>query len=212
SDSPFATLAQAFQRLIRPLLGKDEAELAPWRDALLEALGPSARLMVDLVPELKLIIGDQPPVHELSPQAAQWRFKLLFRRFIGVFARPEHPLALFLDDLQWIDAATLDLLEDLLTRSDVKHLMLIGAYRDNEVVATHPLRRKLDAIKTAGGKVAEITLAPLARAHLGQLIADALRCESQRAAPLARLLHEKTGGNPFFAIQFISSLAEEGIL
>src|SRR4029434_7726077 len=159
SDSPFATLAQAFQRLIRPLLGKDEAELAPWRDALLEALGPSARLMVDLVPELKLIIGDQPSVHELSPQAAQWRFKLLFRRFIGVFARPEHPLALFLDDLQWIDAATLDLLEDLLTRSDVQYLMLIGAYRDNEVHAAHPLRPKLEALKKARAQIEALTLA-----------------------------------------------------
>src|SRR6202040_2804392 len=104
------------------------------------------------------------------------------------------------------------LLEDLLTQPDVRHLMLIGAYRDNEVTAAHPLMRKLDAIKTAGGKVAEITLAPLAREHLGQLIADALRCEPTRAAPLAQLVHEKTGGNPFFAIQFMFSLAEEGML
>src|SRR5262249_6697382 len=154
------------------------------------------------------IIGEQPPVPELPPQDAQRRFQLVFRRFIGVFARPEHPLALFLDDLQWLDAATLDLLEDLLTRSDLQHLMLIGAYRDNEVNATHPLMRKLDAIKSARGKVAEITLAPLAREHLGQLMADALRCEPGRTAPLARLVHEKTGGNPFFAIQFISALAE----
>ena len=211
-DIPYATLAQAFQGLIRPLLGKGEAELASWRDALLEALGPNARLMVDVVPELKLIIGDQPPVHELPPQAAQRRFQLLFRRFIGVFARPAHPLALFLDDLQWLDAATLDLLEDLLTRSDLAHLMLIGAYRDNEVDATHLLRRKLDAIKAGGGKVAEITLAPLAPAHLGQLIADALRCEPEQAAPLAQLVHGKTGGNPFFAIQFISALADERML
>src|SRR5262249_13274346 len=134
------------------------------------------------------------------------------QRLIGVFARPDHPLALFLDDLQWLDAATLDLLENLLTRSDLRHLMLIGAYRDNEVHATHPLMRKLDAIKAADGKVAEITLAPLAQEHLGQLMTDALRCESERAAPLAQLVHEKTGGNPFFAIQFLSSLAEEGML
>ena len=107
--------------------------MASWRHALLEALGPNGRLMVDLVPELKLIIGEQPPVPELPPQQAQGRFQLVFRRFIGVFARPEHPLALFLDDLQWLDAATLDLLEDLLTQPDVQHLMLIGAYRDNEV-------------------------------------------------------------------------------
>src|ERR1700760_2773466 len=114
--------------------------------------------MVDLVPELKLIIGEQPPIPELPPQDSQPRFQLVFRRFIAVFARPDHPLALFLDDLQWLDAATLDLLEDLLTGSDLQHLMLIGAYRANEVASAHPLRQKLEAIETAGGKVVEITL------------------------------------------------------
>ena len=167
---------------------------------------------MDLVPELKLIIGEQPPVPELPPQDAQRRFQLVFRRFIGVFARPEHPLALFLDDLQWLDAATLDLLEDLLTQPDVQHLMLIGAYRDNEVDSAHPLMRKLEAIRQAGAIVQEIVLAPLAREDLGQLIADALHCEPERAAPLAQLVHDKTAGNPFFAIQFISALAEEGLL
>ena len=211
-DIPYATLAQAFQSLVRPLLSKTEAELRIWRDALLETLGPNGRLMVDVVPELKLIIGEPPPVPELPPQDAQRRFQLVFRRFIGVFARLEHPLALFLDDLQWLDAATLDLLEDVLTQSDLQHLMLIGAYRDNEVTVVHPLMRKLEIIKNAGGTVAEIALAPLAREHLGQLIADALRCELDRAAPLAQLVHEKTGGNPFFAIQFISSLADERML
>ena len=216
-DIPYSTLAQAFQSLVRPLLSKSDAGLSGWRDALLEALGPNGRLIVDLVPELKHIIGEQPPVPELSPQDAQRRFQLVFRRFIGIFARPEHPLALFLDDLQWLDAATLDLLGDLLTPpeaapSDLQHLMLIGAYRDNEVTHAHPLMRKLEAIKAAGGKVAEITLAPLAREHLVQLIADALRCESERVALLAQLVHEKTGGNPFFAIQFMSSLAEERML
>src|ERR1700723_2553013 len=142
-DIPYSTLVQAFQSLVRQLLGKSDIELAIWRDALVESLGPNARLMTDLIPELKLIIDDPPPVPELDPRQAQGRFQLLFRRFIGVFARQEHPLALFLDDLQWLDAATLDLLEDLLTRSDLQHLILIGAYRDNEVDATHPLTRKL---------------------------------------------------------------------
>src|SRR5580704_9535341 len=105
--------------------------------------------MVDLVPELKLIVGEQPPLPVLPPQEAQGRFQMVFRRFIGVFARPEHPLALFLDDLQWLDAATLDLIEALLTQSAVQHLLLIGAYRDNEVTATHPLMRKREAIQGA---------------------------------------------------------------
>src|SRR5262245_8537571 len=211
-DIPYSTLVQALQSLVRPLLGKSEADLASWRATLLEALGPNGRLMTDLVPELNLVIGEQPPVFELPPQDAQRRFQLVFRRFIGVFARAEHPLALFLDDLQWLDAATLDLLEDLLTQVDVRHLLLIGAYRDNEVDAAHPLMHKLEAIRNAGGRVEQITLAPLAHEHVGQLIADALRCEPGRAAPLTQLVHEKTAGNPFFVIQFLCALAEEHLL
>jgi len=140
-DIPYSTLAQAFQGLIRQLLGKREAELHRWRERFQETLGPNGQLMVDLVPELKVIIGEQAPVPELPPPRAQRRFQLVLRRFIGVFARPEHPLALFLDDLQWLDAATLDLIEDLVTQQDVQYLLLIGAYRDNEVGSTHPLRR-----------------------------------------------------------------------
>jgi len=211
-DIPYATLAQAFQSLVRPLLSKNEDDLHTWRDALREALEPNGRLIVDLVPELKHVIGEQPPVPELPPQEAQRRFQLVFRRFIGVFARPEHPLALFLDDLQWLDAATLDLLEDLLTQSDLRHLLLIGAYRDNEVSVTHPLLRKLDAIRQAGAIVQDIVLAPLGRDDLGQLLADSLHGEPERSAPLAELIHEKTTGNPFFVIQFISTLADEGLL
>ena len=211
-DIPYATPAQAFQSLIRPLLGKSEADLAGWRDALREALGPNGSLIVDLVPELKLIIGPQPPVPDLPPQDAQNRFQLVFRRFINLFARPEHPLTLFLDDLQWLDEATLDVLADLLTQADVQRLLVIGAYRDNEVDSAHPLMRKLDAVRKAGAFVQEISLAPLAPEDLGRLIADTLNCAPGDAAPLARLVHEKTSGNPFFAIQFISALAEEGLL
>ncbi len=199
-DIPYSTLTQAFQNLTRRLLGRGDAELAGWRDALLEALGTNGRLMTDLVPELKLIVGEQPPVPDVEPQQAQSRFQLVFRRFIGVFARPEHPLALFLDDLQWLDAATLDLLADVATRSELRHLMLIGAYRDNEVDAAHPLRARLEAVRTAGARIEEITLAPLALAHVEKMLADALHCARERAAPLAKLVHEKTAGNPFFVI------------
>jgi PAS domain S-box-containing protein len=211
-DIPYSTLAQAFQSLIRDLLAKSKADLAAWCDALHEALGANGRLMIDVVPELKLIIGEQPPVAELPPQQAQGRFQLVFRRFIGVFARPEHPLALFLDDLQWLDAATLDLLENLLTQPGGERLLVIGAYRDNEVDPTHPLTRKLDAIRKAGAPVQEVRLAPLAREVVEQLIADTLHCEPAHSAPLSQLVHEKTAGNPFFLIQFLRALAEEGLL
>lgn len=121
-------------------------------------------------------------------------------------------MALFLDDLQWVDAATLDLVEDLLTRSDLQYLMLIGAFRDNEVTFAHPLWYRLEAIKSAGANVQQIILAPLASSHISRLISDALRCDSKRAAPLAKLIHDKTAGNPFFVIQFLQALAEEGLV
>ena len=177
-----------------------------------EALGPNGQLIVNLVPELELVIGKQPPVADLPPQDAQNRFQMVFRRFLGVFARQEHPLALFLDDLQWLDAATLDLLEHLVTHSEVRHLLLVGAYRDNEVGPAHPLLRTLEAIRKAGARVQEIVLAPLGLDDVGRLVADALHCEPERARPLAQLVQEKTGGNPFFAIQFFTALAEEGLL
>jgi PAS domain S-box-containing protein len=211
-DIPYATLAQAFRSLVRRLLGKSEVELESWRKQLRQALDPSGSLIVDLVPELQIIIGAQPPVPHLPPQEAQNRFQLVFRRFINVFARPEHPLALFLDDLQWLDTATLDLLEHLLTHPEVRHLLLIGAYRSNEVDSAHPLTRKLEAIRETGSRVQEIILAPLSSEDLGRLLADTLQCTVERVAPLAQLIHEKTEGNPFFAIQFVSTLAEEALL
>src|SRR6202790_1120293 len=211
-DIPYATLGQAFQSLVRSLLSQSEAELSRWRDSLNEALGPNGQLIVNLVPELELVIGRQPPVPDLPPQDAQNRFQMVFRRFLGVFARKEHPLALFLDDLQWLDTATLDLLQHLVTHPEVRHVLLVGAYRDNEVGPSHPLLRTLEAIRDAGARVDEIMLAPLRLDDVGGLVADALHCEPERAAPLAELLQQRTAGNPFFAIQFLTALAEEGLL
>jgi PAS domain S-box-containing protein len=211
-DIPYATLAQAFQGPIRRLLSQNEEELRKWQEALREALDPNGLLIVDLIPELRHIIGEQPSLPELPPQEAQRRFQAVLRRFIGVFARPEHPFALFLDDMQWADTSTLDLLEELLTRNDLQNLLLIGAYRDNEVNASHPLAGKLEAIRQAGAAVQDIVLKPLSRDDLGQLLVDSLHCQLEHVAPLADLIHEKTSGNPFFAIQFISALADDRLL
>ena len=177
-DIPYATLAQAFQSLVRSLLSRSETwSLAGGAISFSEALGPNGQLIVNLVPELELIIGKQPIVPDLPPQEAKNRFQMVFRRFLGVFARKEHPLALFLDDLQWLDSATLDLLEHLVTHSEVRHLLLVGAYRDNEVGLSHPLMRTLEAIREADARVHEIVLAPLGLGDIGRLVTDALRCE-----------------------------------
>jgi PAS domain S-box-containing protein len=211
-DIPYATLAQAFQTLVRQILVRSQAEVDQWRRALVEAVGPNGQLIADLIPEVEIIIGKQPPVPDLPPRDAQHRFQLVFRRFLGVFAKPEHPLALFLDDLQWLDAATLELLEHLITDPDVQHLLVVGAYRDNEVSPSHPLRQTMDAIRKVGARMQEIVLAPLRVDDIGQLVADALYIERNAAQPLAQLVYEKTSGNPFFAIQFLTALADEGLL
>ena len=211
-DIPYATVAQGFQSLIRQLLGKRDEEVIRWQDALLKALGPNGQLMVRLIPELELLIGKQPPIPDLPPQDAQNRFQMVFLRFLRVFARPRQPLVLFLDDLQWVDAATLDLIKHLIAEPDTRHLLLIGAYRQNEVGPTHPLSQMLAELRESSAEVQEIILGPLAIEDLHQLVLDALNCELEGAQSLGQLIHEKTGGNPFFAIQFLTALSEEGLL
>ncbi|MDM0029080.1 trifunctional serine/threonine-protein kinase/ATP-binding protein/sensor histidine kinase [Variovorax saccharolyticus] len=209
-DIPYSTLAQAFRSLVRPMLGKSEAELGPWRSIVLDVVGPHGRIITDLIPELKLIIGEQPPAPELPVHDAQRRLQRLLRRFIGVFSRPEQPLVLFLDDLQWLDIATLDLVEDLLVQQDVRYLLLIGAYRDNEVGPNHPWMQKLEALDAAGTPIHRINLRPLEYGQVSQLIADALRCDEEGVDGLVQLVLEKTDGNPFFVNQFLAALVDEG--
>jgi predicted ATPase/signal transduction histidine kinase/CheY-like chemotaxis protein len=211
-DIPYATLAQAFRTAIRQILSKSEAEVDRWREAIRKSVGLNGQLIVSLISELEFLIGRQPPVATLPATEAESRFHMVFRSFLGVFACKEHPLALFLDDLQWLDAATLKLLEHLTTHPDVRHLLLIGAFRDNEVGISHPLRQTLDAIRATGAVVRDIALAPLSLDDLTQFVADTLHCEHASAEPLARLVYDKTLGNPFFAIQFLAALAEEGLL
>ncbi|MBV9297801.1 MAG: serine/threonine-protein kinase PknK, partial [Verrucomicrobia bacterium] len=211
-DIPYAPLAQAFQTLVRQILSNSDVQVGGWRDAIRNAVGRNGQLVVNLIPELEFIIGKQAPVPELPPREAETRFQAVFRAFIGVFAQMEHPLALFLDDLQWLDAGTLKLLEHLITYPDVRHLLLIGAYRDNEVSLSHPLMLMLDSIRKTDAILQDIVLAPLSLDDVGQLITDSLHQERARTEPLSRLVHQKTAGNPFFAIQFLTALAEERLL
>jgi predicted ATPase/two-component sensor histidine kinase len=209
---PYATLAQAFQNLIRQILSRSNDEVGRWREALQGAVGPHGQLLINLIPELALIIGEQQPVPDLPPQEARNRFQLLFRRFLKVFAQREHPLVLFIDDLQWLDVATIELLEHLVNQPDMQYLLVIGAYRDNEVTSAHPLSHSLGVIRGGGTALHEMVLASLTRHDVNELVSDATHVERERAEPLAELVFEKTGGNPFFVIQFITTLAEDGLL
>lgn len=211
-DIPHGTLAQAFAVLIRHVLGSSEDQIARWREELSRALGVNAQAIVNLVPELELVIGKQAALTDLLPTEAQARFQAVVRRFLGVFARAEHPLALFLDDLQWLDAATLEVLEHLVTHPESRHLLIVGAYRDNEVGPTHPLASTLAKLRRDPEHVREIVLAALTVADVAALCADALHQDLSAVQLLAELVHQKTAGNPFFAIQFISALVDEGLL
>jgi predicted ATPase/signal transduction histidine kinase/CheY-like chemotaxis protein len=211
-DIPYATLAQAFRSLIRQILSDSESAVSGWRSAIRKAVGPNGQLIVNLIPELEFVIGKQPLIAELPATETESRFHMVFRSFLDVFADEQHPLAIFLDDLQWLDAATLKLLEHLITHPDVRHLLIIGAFRNNEVSTSHPLMQTLDAIRATDAVVREIALAPLSLDNVTQFVADTLHCEHRRAEPLARLVFDKTLGNPFFAIQFFAALAEEGLL
>ena len=211
-EVPYTTLAKALGNLVRELLGHPGPEITAWRERLLQALGSNGDLVIQLIPELALIIGPQPLAPEVPPQDVLNRLRRVVRRFLGVFATAEHPLVLFLDDLQWLDVATLGLLEHLLTEPEVRHVLVIGAYRDHEVDAAHPLAVALRTLELRGAKVRQLALDPLDRADLERLVSATLHCSRERAAELAALVHLKTHGNPFFATQFLTNLAQEGLL
>jgi predicted ATPase/signal transduction histidine kinase len=209
---PFGALIQAFRALVRQMLTQSEDRLAAWRDVLREALGSNGGVLAEVIPEIEFIVGAQPAPAALGSTEAQNRFQRVLQNFLAALARPEHPLVLFLDDLQWADAATLSLLEPLLTSADIPCLMLMGAYRDNEIDASPRLGRTLSALAGAGVAVKRVSLGPLRLPDLTQLVADTLRSSAAQAAPLAQLVLAKTGGNPFFVIQFLKLLEREGHL
>ncbi|APR81086.1 Signal transduction histidine kinase CheA [Minicystis rosea] len=211
-DIPYSTVIQAFTQGIRQILTEPEAAIAARRERLGAALGGSAQLIVDLIPELELVIGKQPPVAALPPAEERNRFFTVFCRFLGAFNDAGRPLVLFLDDLQWADAGSLALIEQIVPHTDTRDLLLVGAYRDNEVDPTHPLSLALATLRASGARVTDIVLSPLTSEDLGQLVADALHSDLERVRPLATLVEQKTRNNPFFALQFLETLHEQSLL
>lgn len=211
-DIPFSAIVQALRDLIEQLLSDSKIKLEEWKSKILQPLGENAQVIIDVIPELEKIIGKQPSVLELSGSTAQNRFYLLFQNFIQVFAAPEHPLVIFLDDLQWADSASLKLMQLLMTETESNHLLIIGAYRDNQVSPTHPLMLTLDKISSLGSIVNTINLLPLQQKDLNNLIADTLNCSELLAKPFSQLIYQKTKGNPFFATQLLKSLYKDNLI
>ena len=209
---PFSAFVQAFRDLMGQLLSESDEQLSSWNHKILQALGENGQVIIDVIPELEQIIGKQPPAIELSGTGLQNRFNLLFGKFIQVFTTKEHPLVIFLDDLQWADSASLNLMRLLMSESESGYLLLIGAYRDNEIFPAHPLMLTLEGISQTEAKINTITLAPLSLQSLNQLVADTLNCSSEIAQPLTQLIYQKTKGNPFFSTQFLKALHEDGLI
>jgi PAS domain S-box-containing protein len=205
---PFSAFVQAFRELMGQLLSENDAQLQTWKTNILTAVGDSGQVLIEVIPELERIIDPQSPALELSGSAAQNRFNLLMEKFVQVFTTTSHPLVMFLDDLQWADSASLKLLRVLM--QDRGHLLVLGAYRDNEVSPTHPFMLTVDEIIKSGAVVNTITLQPLSLADLNQLVADTLICDLSSSQPLTELVYQKTKGNPFFSTQFLKSLYEDG--
>ncbi|BAY28182.1 serine/threonine protein kinase with two-component sensor domain [Nostoc carneum NIES-2107] len=209
---PFSAFVQAFRDLMGQLLTENDAQIQEYKRHILAAVGENGQVIIEVIPELERIIGQQPPAIELSGNAAQNRFNLLFQKFVRVLATKEHPLVIFLDDLQWADSASLNLMQLLMNESANEYLLLIGAYRDNEVSAAHPLMLTLAEIIKFQGTINTVTLAPLNDFSLNLLVADTLKCSPIIAQTLTQLVYHKTQGNPFFSTQFLKSLYEDGLI
>lgn len=209
---PYTALTSALRDLVRQLLTSTPQRLAIWKEELLRVLGPNGQILIEVVPELVYVIGEQPVVLELGPEETRNRFNMTFLKFMASFCRADHPLTMFLDDLQWADAASLNLLELMLLDDKCNHLFLIGAYRDNEVDNNHPLMFCRNHLKQAGVEIAEIALKPLNVHYLNQLVSDAMNQPLERVRPFSELIETKTGGNPFFVNQFLQNLYMKGLI
>lgn len=209
---PFNAIVQAFRGLMKQILSESNEQLATWKNKITEALGENVQIIIEVIPELERVVGKQKPVIELPPSENQNRFYRTFDMFIRVFARKEHPLVMFIDDLQWADGATLNLLKTLFSNNEPAHFLVLGAYRDNEVDAAHPFTLTVTEIKKFGYPVETLILQPLAETHIEQFLADTLKTTPANVADLTRLVINKTVGNPFFMIEFLKTLYAEKLL
>ncbi|ABF90932.1 sensor histidine kinase [Myxococcus xanthus DK 1622] len=212
-DTPYSGIFEAFREVARGLLGEQEQDLESWRHRLLEAVGGMGRLVVDAVPRMALVLGDQPPVPELGPAESELRFQLVLRKLVAALATREHPLVLVLDDLHWADSTSLQLLRLLLTDRDIEHLLVVAGCRSEELSPDHPVESLARALHDHGTPVHRIDLAPLSPKDVTRLVADVFPpAEGQPDAQLDDLVLSLTEGNPFHAVQLLRTFYERGLV
>ncbi|BAZ70972.1 serine/threonine protein kinase and signal transduction histidine kinase with GAF and PAS/PAC sensor (plasmid) [Fischerella sp. NIES-4106] len=209
---PYGAVIEALRKLVQQLLSEPEEQVQQWRSRLLMALGNNGQLIVDVIPEVESLIGKQPTLAKVGSTEAQHRFNLVFPKFIRACCSDKHPLVIFLDDLQWVDLATLKLIELIVCDHEMQYLLLIGAYRDHEVAQTHPLMTTLEKLKQENIAINQITLAPLELESVTHLIAKTLHSSPEAIAPLAALVRCKTNGNPYFTNEFLKTLYTEDLI
>jgi predicted ATPase/GAF domain-containing protein/tRNA A-37 threonylcarbamoyl transferase component Bud32 len=209
---PYYAIAQAFNEFCRYLLMERSETLANWQGKILEAVGNNGQIIIDVIPYLELVIGTQPAVAKVGPVEAQNRFHKFFLNFVKVLCDKEHPFILFIDDLQWVDSASLGLLESIMLDDEIQHLLIMGAYRDNEVDSSYPFMIMVDELQKANAIINTIFLSNLQSTDINLMLEDSLKCEAWQAQPLTDLIVQKTQGNAFFTHQFLQNLYENKLL
>lgn len=208
-EIPYRGFIQAFSSLVDQILMTSKDRVAIWRERILSAVEPNGQIIVDVIPQVELILGEQKPVAKLPPAQSQNRFQTVFQDFVGAFSRVENPMIIFLDNLHWADTASLKLLRILIGSPVMRNIFILGAYRDDEVNAQHPLQRMIDGLGPSEGEVITIALRPLNREYVGHMVSNTLKCERDEAQSLTQLVHDKTGGNPFFVNEFLRNLHQK---
>jgi predicted ATPase/signal transduction histidine kinase/tRNA A-37 threonylcarbamoyl transferase component Bud32 len=211
-DTPYRAFIEAFQMLIDTILMGEADDIAKWKTRWEEALGDHIGVLIEVLPDMAKVVGNAPVPVELPPAEARVRFQRLFQRLVRASATFDHPLCLFLDDLQWLDAGSFKLLEQCLLDAETKYLLCVGAYRADEIADTHPLHGLEAALEEVGIEVESISLAPLSQSDVKELLVDTIQCTRSQAQSLATCCYDKTDGNPFFLRQFLLSLVAEGHL
>ncbi len=209
---PYSAITQAFNEFCRYLLMENVETLAKWKTKILAAVGNNGQIIIDVIPDLELVIGSQPEVAKVGATEAQNRFQIFSLKFIKALCDKEHPFILFIDDLQWVDSASLGLLKSIMLDDEIQHLLIIGAYRDNEVDNSHPFIMAMEELQKANAVINTIELANLQPAAINHLLQDSLLCFAKRTQALTDLIYQKTQGNAFFTHQFLQTLYFDALL